>query len=85
MRVLPAEVNKGYHDSGDYRIVKVNGERIDNLRDLVRIVENSSDEFVEFSDQWGASIVLDRKVAELENSQILEKYRVPADRSNDLK
>ena len=84
VRVLPAEINKGYHDSGDYRIVEVNGERINNLRDLIRIVAESSDEFVVFSDQWGAAIVLDRKGAELENERILEKYRVPKDRSSDL-
>jgi len=32
VRVLPAEINKGYHDSGDYRIEKVNGRRIKNFR-----------------------------------------------------
>ncbi len=84
VRVLPAEINKGYHDSGDYRIVKVNGKRINNLRELIRIIAESSDEFVVFSDQWGAAIVLDRKGAELENERILEKYRVPKDRSSDL-
>ncbi|MEN8134412.1 MAG: serine protease [Thermodesulfobacteriota bacterium] len=84
VRVLPAEINKGYHDSGDYRIVKVNGVRINNLRDLIRIVTESRDDFVVFSDRWGASIVLDRKGAELENGRILEKYRVPKDRSSDL-
>jgi S1-C subfamily serine protease len=84
VRVLPAEINKGYHDAGDYRIVKVNGERINNLRDLIRIIAESRDKFVVFSDQWGAEIVLDRKGAELENGRILKKYRVPGDRSSDL-
>lgn len=84
VRVLPAEVNKGYHDSGDYRIVMVNGEKINNLKDLIRIVESSRDEFVVFTDRWGGAIVLDRKVAVAENGKILAKYRVPADRSGDL-
>jgi S1-C subfamily serine protease len=85
VRVLPAEVNKGYHDSGDYRIEKVNGRRIKNLRQLIDIVENSSDEFVVFSDRWGSSLVLDRRRAEKENHNILETYRIPADRSEDLR
>jgi hypothetical protein len=85
VRVLPAEINKGYHDSGDYRIEKVNGKRIKNLRDLIDIVENSSEEFVVFSDRWGSSIVLDRRLAEKKNGNILEKYRIPGDRSEDLR
>lgn len=84
VRVLPAEVNKGYHDSGDYRIVTVNGKPINNLKDLIRIVETSRDEFVVFADRWGAAIILDRQVAVAENPKILKKYLVPADRSNDL-
>ncbi|MDF1577148.1 MAG: serine protease [Desulfobulbales bacterium] len=85
VRVLPAEVNKGYHYSGDYRIEKVNGQPIKNLRHLIDLVENSRGEFVVFSDRWGATIVLDRRAAEKDNAGILETYRIPADRSADLK
>lgn len=84
-RVLPDEVNKGYHNSGDYRIVKVNGQPINNLKDLVRIVEEGNEPFVSFTDRWGASVVLDRKAVEARNGEILEKYRIKSDRSDNLK
>jgi S1-C subfamily serine protease len=84
-RVLPDEVNKGYHNSGDYRIVKVNGQPIDNLKDLVRIVEGSSEPFVSFTDRWGAAVVLDRKAVEARKHEILDKYRIKDDRSDNLK
>ncbi|HSH13773.1 MAG TPA: serine protease [Desulfurivibrionaceae bacterium] len=84
-RVLPDEVNKGYHNSGDYRIVKMNGQPINNLPDLVRIVEGSSEPFVSFTDRWGASVILDRKDVEARKREILDKYRIEKDRSDDLK
>ncbi|NTV13728.1 MAG: serine protease [Desulfobulbaceae bacterium] len=85
-RVLPDEVNKGYHNSGDYRITKVNGQPINNLKDLVRIVEGSRDQtYVSFSDRWGASVVLDRKAVEARKHEILDKYHIKDDRSADLK
>lgn len=85
-RVLPAEVNKGYHNSGDYRIAKVNGQKINNLKDLVRIVAESRDQpFVTFADRWGAMLVLDRQAAEAANQEILDKYRIKEDRSDNLK
>jgi S1-C subfamily serine protease len=85
-RVLPADVNRGYHNSGDYRIYAVNGKKINNLKDLIRIVEEDKDRpFVSFSDRWGASVVLDRKAAEKQNPEILQKYRIKDDRSDNLK
>jgi len=85
-RVLPDEVNRGYHNSGDYRIAKVNDQPINNLKDLIRIVEGSRDEpFVTFTDRWGAAVVLDRKSVEARKHEILDKYRIKDDRSANLK
>ena len=85
-RVLPADVNRGYHNSGDYRIHAVNGKKINNLKDLIRIVTEDKDQpFVSFSDRWGATVVLDRREAEKQNAEILKKYRIKDDRSDNLK
>ena len=61
-KVLPAEVNGGYHDYNDLRIVKTNGMRIHRLRDLIAAVEDGKkNRFVEFTSERGLKIVLDRK------------------------
>jgi S1-C subfamily serine protease len=84
-RVLPADVNRGYHNSGDYRIVAVDGKKINNLKELIRIVEEDKDQpFVSFTDRWGASVVLDRQEAEKQNPEILKKYQIKDDRSENL-
>jgi S1-C subfamily serine protease len=84
-KALPAEVNSGYHDLNDLQIAKVNGVKIHNLRELIRIVETDKDAaYVVFESRQGLKIVLERKLAEAEQAKILRTYSVPADRSADL-
>jgi len=85
-KTLSAEVNSGYHDVNDLHISKVNGFKIHNLRELIRIVESKSrSPFIVFESRQGLKIVLERKRAETELAKILKIYSVPKDRSEDLK
>ena len=84
MRVLPDEVNRGYHGSGNFRVMAVNGKRIKNLKDLIARIENCRDPFIVITDRWGTRIVLDRKKAKAATKRILKTYRVPRDRSASL-
>jgi S1-C subfamily serine protease len=86
VKVLPSEVNNGYQDFTDERITEVNGKKIKNLRDLIRIVEGSEmDRFVVFKNKHGRRIVLDRKMVEKEQNKILRTYRIRSDRSENLR
>ena len=86
VRVLPDTVNKGYHDAGDFRVYEVNGKRVNNLKELIRTVEEGDgSRYISFTDKWGAKLVLDRREVAETNDEILQKYRVPADRSLDLR
>jgi hypothetical protein len=48
-------------------------------------VESSLDPYIIFEDQWGQQIVIDREKAENTHQEILETYRIPFDRSEDLR
>ncbi len=85
MRVLPDEVNRGYHGSGNFRVMTVNGKRIKNLKDLISRIEGSRDPFIVIGDRWGTKIVLDREKAKSATARIMKIYRVPHDRSADLR
>jgi hypothetical protein len=85
MRVLPDEVNRGYHGSGNFRVMRVNGRRIKNLRDLVDTIENCRAPFIVIEDRWHTRIVLDRKKAKEATPRILETYRITHDRSASLR
>ena len=84
-QVLPGEVNKGYHNYSDLIITHVDGNRINNLKNLIQIVENNREkEFVEFETKEGTKFVLDRKQAQADLPDILKTYNVPNDRSENL-
>jgi S1-C subfamily serine protease len=86
VKVLASEVNTGYHEVFNGHIVEVNGQKVKNLRHLIKLVENDTDDpFVVFKGYRRAIVVLDRKKAELENPKILETYGIPSDRSEDLR
>jgi S1-C subfamily serine protease len=85
-KVLPAEVNSGYHNYRDLRIVGVNKHKIFNLRQLIRAVEAPAEEpFIEFKTDQGLKIVMNRKRVVAEQPAILKTYSVPSDRSEDLR
>jgi len=85
-KVLPAEVNSGYHNYRDLRIVAVNNRQIFNLRQLMQAVETTAqDPFIEFNTDQGFKIVLNRKRVAAAQSAILKTYSVPSDRSEDLR
>jgi hypothetical protein len=85
LKALAANVNEGYQNVNSWVAEKVNGEKIWNLRDLVKKVENSLDPYIIFEDKWGQQIVIDREKAENTHQEILETYRITFDRSEDLR
>ncbi len=85
MRVLPDGVNRGYHGSGNFRVMTLNGKKVKNLKQLIAGIEASKDEFIVIGDRWGTVIVLDRKKAIKATSGIMKTYRIPFDRSSNLR
>jgi S1-C subfamily serine protease len=87
INVLPADLNAGYEASINERIVSVNGRKVRNLVDLVRLVEGDGEggDFVEFRDARGHTMVMDRHEAKARHREILATYVIPADRSPDLR
>lgn len=84
IRVLASEINYGYHDYENWIVNKVNGKEIRNLKELVEIIENSSDEFVTFENKLGREIVINNKKAKEFKDSILKTYHIKRDRSQDL-
>lgn len=85
LKVLAADVNEGYHKYNNWIIESVNGRAIRNLQELIEIVESDvADEFVVFSSDQDQEIVLDRQKVEASTQRILDIYRIPRDRSDDL-
>jgi S1-C subfamily serine protease len=85
LKFLPAEVNQGYHTIAYWLIDKVDGERVYTLRELMERVEGGEGDYMELTSPQGSVIVLDREEAAASHEQILSIYRIPVDRSDDLR
>lgn len=84
-KVLPDEINLGYHDLENMIIVKVNGRDVSTINDLVKAIEENKDIYQVFEDDTGYKIVVRKDACDSFNSRILKRYQIEADRSADLK
>ncbi len=84
--VLPDELNVGYTGFEDSVVAEVNGKRIQRLKDVVAAFEGHDGAVHRvLIEESGAEIVLRKEDLLARGPQILERYRVPADRSADLR
>ena len=77
-QVKAADVNEGYHDFGSKILKSLNGEKIVNLKQLIKLLKECKDEFVTFEFTDKSVIVLDREEAIAENASILKSYYIDA-------
>ncbi|MEW5867399.1 MAG: trypsin-like peptidase domain-containing protein [Bacillota bacterium] len=86
LRILAADINDGYQDMVFSIIKKVNGEKVLNMADLVRLIEeNTADPYTVFETEDGQQIVLDAYEARKSRDRILATYKIREDRSEDLR
>ena len=84
LKFLPDDVNQGYHNAAYWVVEDVNGQPIHHMNDLVNAIETSDAPFIELTSVNGAIMVFDRERALAAHARILQTYRIPADRSDDL-
>ena len=83
--VLGDSVTVGYGESLVMQpVVKVNGRRIRNLRQLVNVIEAAKGESITFSLHNGIPLTLDLRHLRAATPRVLRLYRIPADRSLNL-
>ena len=83
-RVLAAEVNVGYQNLRETIVEKVNGKNIKDLKELISIVEKTKKGFIVFQLKNKTKIVLDIEKLKKSTPLIMDRYRIPRDRSLDL-
>jgi S1-C subfamily serine protease len=84
VKVLADEINVGYHNWKNRVISYVNGKRICTIRDLVSAFEGHKGRYHIVVDEQGHQIVLDKSKVDRHGQAILKKYKINADRSEDL-
>jgi len=84
-KVLAHEVNQGYQDITDVIVLRVNGQAIGSIADLPGAFAKAKEGFHIVDLDEGGRIILDAAAAEKAHQEILARYSVPTDRSEDLK
>ena len=84
-QVLGDEVNLGYQYISHEIVVAVNDKKIKNLKQFTEIIDAQKDGFVKITTADKSQIILDIKKARNGWERIKKNYKIPADRSDDLK
>ncbi len=83
-QVFADEINVGYEHFHHDAIVEANGTKVRDLRELVAIVDACKQDVV-LRTSSGGTVMLDARTARQARDRIHKQYRVPADRSDDLR
>jgi hypothetical protein len=82
-QILADRVTVGYETISEQGVLKVNGQQPRDLRHLIELLEAETG-IVKIDISKGMSIVLQASDVRESTPRILERYRVPRDRSQDL-
>jgi len=83
--VLADHVNFGYHDYRNEVVEKLNGSLISGMRELAEIIDNASGPYLEIELENKKKVVLDVELCRNASPDILDRYRISSDRSDNLK
>lgn len=84
VKVLADEINAGYHHLKNRVISQVNGRKISTMEDLVLAFEEHKGPYHVIVDESGYRIVLDRDEVQERSQEILDKFKIISERSEDL-
>jgi S1-C subfamily serine protease len=84
-KILADRTNQGYSDLANAIVTRVDGQKVRQMTDLVKLLGTAKSKYARIELDDGREVILDRALCRERHSAILGKYRVPADRSEDLK
>jgi len=84
LKVLASSNSRGDYGIGMWQIEKVNGKEFKNFKEFYALVIDSKEKFVILEDEDGAKVVIDRKKALATEDDLLKRYSIKANKSDDL-
>ena len=84
LKVLAAEHSRGDYGISMWHIQKVNGKKFKDFKEFYKLVIESKEKFVVFEDEDGAKVVIDREEALTVEPELLNRYSIKANKSDDL-
>lgn len=83
-RVLCDECNMGYHHIRGWVIDQINGERVNSMRDAVRLIEENERPYLIIQNDREEQIIVERAECNRQSPAILKRNQISSNRSVDL-
>lgn len=84
LKVLPDEINIGYHGRGYEIITKVNGKEPESFKQFVELIEKAQGEDIIFEDEYKDKIILPCKDIDKVTRDIIKRNNIPSQFSDDV-
>jgi len=84
LKVLPDEINIGYHGRHFEIINKVNGKEFDSFKQFVELIEEAQGENIIFEDEFKDKIILSCKNIDKITQDIIRRNNIPSQFSDDV-
>lgn len=84
LKVLPDEINIGYHDRGFEIITKVNGKEFDSFKHFIELIEDAQGENIVFENEYKQNIILSCKDIAKITQDIVRRNNIPSQFSDDV-
>lgn len=84
LKVLPDEINIGYHGRGFEIITKVNGKEFDSFKQFVKLIEDTQGENIVFEAEDKNKIILSCKDIDKITQDIIRRNNIPNQFSDDV-
>jgi len=77
VKVLPHEINTGYHNMSDEIVTEVDGVPIRDMNHFISLIQNGSKSLVEIKLKNGVLLVINREEAKKTHNILLKQYGIP--------
>ena len=85
LKVLASDISRGDNNFGMWPIDKVNGKRFKDFKAFFALMEGVKAPYYRLEDDEGVKVIIDRQEAQRKQKEILKKYNIEYDRSEDLR
>ena len=85
LKVLASDMSRGNNNFAMWPIEKINGETFVDFKEFYRKMQAYQGQYIILEDKEGFKVVIDTKEAKEKQQEILRKYNIEYDRSEDLR
>jgi len=85
LKVLASDISRGNNNIGMWPIEKINGETFDSFKTFFEKLSAAEEKYIVLEDKDGVRLVIDREETEKKQKEILQKYNIEYDKSEDLR